>query len=173
MLSIDQRGAPARLPLAEIVTGGSRYVSAPAAFAGFMAGLRLRAELLTEPGWNQPASAAGRFAWFRTLMHGVVPRFYDVAHLERLGGRFALRLDGAGASASGIGDFTVIAMNRRVLTLSGLPLDAETGAPVIDAAIRADAYRALWNDLIAELADTTLARIEAARAARRAASSAA
>ncbi|MGE7155990.1 hypothetical protein ACQKJ1_19890 [Methylorubrum rhodesianum] len=169
MLSIDQRGGTARLSLAEIVTGGRRYVSAPAAFAGFMAGLRLRPELLAEPGWNQPAGAAGRFAWFRTLMHGVVPRFYDVTHLERLGGRFALRLDGAGASEAGIGDFTVIAMNRRILTLSGLPLDEETGEPVIDAAIRADAYLALWNDLLADLADTTLARIEAARAARRAA----
>lgn len=160
MLSIDQRGTAARLSLPEIVTGGSRYVSAPAAFAGFVAGLKVRRELLTEPGWNQAAGAAGRFAWFRTLMHGVVPRVYDVAHLERLGGRFALRLDGAG-------DFTVIAMNRRVLTLSGLPLDDETGLPVIDAAIRADAFQALWNDLIADLAETTLARIEAARAPRR------
>jgi hypothetical protein len=95
----------------------------------------------------------------------VVPRFYDVTHLERLGGRFALRLDGARTQ----GDFTVVAMNRRVLTLSGLPLDAETGAAVFDAAIRADAYLALWNDLLADLAETTLARIEAARAARPAA----
>lgn len=166
MLMIDLRNGNARLSLAEIVTGGRRYVSAPAAFAGFMAGLRLGPELLTEPGWQLPAGAAGRFAFFRTLMHGVIPRFYDAAHLERLGGRFALRLDGAGAGGGGIGDYTVIALNRRVLTLSGLPLDEDGAEPVIDAAIRADAFLALWNDLLADLAATTLARIEAARAAR-------
>ncbi|KMO28859.1 hypothetical protein [Methylobacterium aquaticum] len=165
MLSIDQRGSGARLTLAEIVTAGRLHVSAPAAFAGFMAGLTLRPGLLAEDGWDRPAGAATGFARLRTLMHGVIPRVYDVTHLERLGGRFALRVDG-GAGAAGIGDFTVVAVNRRVLTLSGLPLDEETGETVIDAAIRADAFLALWNDLLADLADATLARIEAARPAR-------
>ena len=166
MLSIDLRNSTARLSLEAIVTGGRRYVSAPAAFAGFAAGLRLTPELLTEPALRQPAGAAGRFASFRTLMHAALPRFYDVAHLERLGGRFALRLvphlDPAGTPAAPVGDFTVTAVNRRVLTLSGLPLDEDTGAPVIDAAIRADAFQAFWNDRVAELAAATLARIEAA-----------
>ena len=163
MLMIDQRNHTARLALAEIVAGGRRYVTNPVAFSGFMAGLRLRPEILAEPDWLKPAGAAGRFAFFRTLMHGTLPRLYDAAHLQRLGGRFALRIEGAGAH----GDYTVIVLNRRVLTLSGLPLDAETGATVIDAAIRADVFLALWNDLLAELAQATLGRIEATRAATR------
>lgn len=156
---IDQRNHTARLSLSEIVTGGRRYVSHPAAFSSFMAGLRLSPEILSEQDWLKPAGAAGRFAFFRVLMHGTLPRLYDAAHLETLGGRFALRIEGAG----GHGDYTVIAMNRRVLTLSGLPLDEETGAAVIDTAIRADAFLALWNDMLAELAQATLRRIEIAR----------
>jgi hypothetical protein len=161
MLMIDMRNSTARLPLREIVGGGRRYVSNPAAFAGFMAGVRLTPETLADPLWRSPAGAAGRFAFFRSLMHEALPRLYDPAHLDGLGGRFALRLDGAG----GRGDFSVVAVNRRVLTLSGLPLDEATGAPVIDAAIRADAFLALWNDMLADLAQATLARIGAARAA--------
>lgn len=161
MLMVDMRNSTARISLREIVAGGRRYVSNPAAFSGFVAGLKLRPEILTEPEWQSPASAAGRFAFFRSLMHGAVPRLYDVAHLEAVGGRFALRLTGAGRH----GDYTVSAINRRVLTFSGLPLDEASGGPVIDAEIRADVFLALWNDLLAELAETTLARFSAARAA--------
>ena len=166
MLMIDMRNSTARISLREIAAGGRRHVSNPVAFAGFIAGVRLTPDALSEPEWRNPASAAGRFAFFRTLMHEILPRSYDVAHLEGLGGRFALRLVGAGKH----GDYTVIALNRRVLTLSGLPIVGESGEAVIDASIRADVFLALWNDMLAELAETTLARIGAARAvARRAA----
>lgn len=161
MLMIDMRNSTARISLHEVATGGRRYVSNPAAFAGFIAGVRLTLDTLSEPEWRNPASAAGRFAFFRNLMHGTLPRLYEVAHLEGLGGRFALRLTGAGR----YGDYTVIALNRRVLTLSGLPIDSESGEAVIDASIRADVFLALWNDMLADLAETTLARIGAARAA--------
>jgi hypothetical protein len=161
MLMVDMRNHTARLSLDEIMGSGRRYVSNPVAFSGFMAGLRLRPEILGEPEWRNPASAAGGFAFFRTLMHGAVPRLYDPAHLEALGGRFALRLNGAGRHS----DYTVTLINRRVLTFSGLPLDEADGAAVIDAAIRADAFLALWNDLLADLAQTTLARLAAARPA--------
>ncbi|KNY20755.1 hypothetical protein [Methylobacterium sp. ARG-1] len=163
MLMIDMRNSTARLSLPEITAAGRRYVSNPAAFAAFMAGLRLGPEILAEPEWRFAAGAAARFTFFRTLMHAGVPRFYDLRHLEGLGGRFALRLAGAGRH----GEFTVVAVNRRVLTLSGLPRDDATGRPVIDAEIRADAFLALWNDLLAELAQTTLERIAASRTALR------
>lgn len=158
---VDLLNSTARMPLGEVMAGGRRYVSNPAAFAGFVAGLRLRPEILAQPEWRNAASAAGGFAFFRALMHGAVPRLYDVAHLESLGGRFALRLAGAGRFC----DYTVTAVNRRVLTFSGLPLDEASGRAVIDAEIRADVFLALWNDLLAELAQSTLDRLAAARAA--------
>lgn len=162
MLSVDLRGNSARLSLAEIISGGERYVSSPAAFAAFAMGLRLEPWLLAEGLGGQGAGAAAGFTYFRALMHGVVPRIYDVRHLERLGGRFALRI----ADLGGRGDFTVIAMNRRVLTLSGLPHDAATGRPVIDAEIHAGAFLAFCNDLLAELAEGTLRRIAERRIAQ-------
>lgn len=154
---LDLRNSTARISLDEILAGGRRHVSNPAAFAAFMAGLRLSPALLKEPDWRRPASAAGGFAFFRTLMHVAVPRFYDARHLDGLGGRFALRLAGAGRAS----DYTVTVLNRRVLTLSGLPLDPASGAAVIDAEIRADVFLALWNDLTAELAQATLERLGA------------
>lgn len=160
MLMIDMRNSTARISLREIMDGGRRYVSNPAAFSAFVAGLRLDPKILSEPEWYRSASAAGRFAFFRSLMHGLVPRLYDAAHLDALGGRFALRLAGAGR----FGDYTVTLINRRVLTLSGLPLDEESGRAVIDAEIRADVFLALWNDLLAELARSTLEQLAAARA---------
>lgn len=162
MLMVDMRNSTARIGLHEIAAGGRRFVSNPAAFAGFVAGVRLTPDALSGAEWRNPASAAGRFSFFRTLMHESLPRFYDVTHLEELGGRFALRLLGAGR----YGNYTVTALNRRVLTFSGLPVD-EKGEAVIDASVRADVFLALWNDMLAGLAETTLARIDAARAAVR------
>ncbi|PJI54270.1 hypothetical protein CTI14_17415, partial [Methylobacterium radiotolerans] len=66
---IDMRNSTARLSLPEITAAGRRYVSNPAAFAAFVAGLRLGPEILAEPEWRFAAGAAARFAFFRTLMH--------------------------------------------------------------------------------------------------------
>jgi hypothetical protein len=162
MLMVDMRNTTARISLREIATSGRRYGSNPVAFSSFMAGVQLGPDLLMEEVWQNSASAASGFSLFRTLMHGVLPRFYDVRHLEKLGGRFALRLDGAGRR----GEFTVIALNRRVVTLSGLPLDEANGGAVVDSSIRADVFLALWNDLLAAVAETTLNRIGATRAAQ-------
>ncbi|XSC45553.1 hypothetical protein ACF1BQ_005525 [Bradyrhizobium sp. RDT10] len=96
-------------------------------------------------------------------MLGLLPQLYDVRHLEALGGRFALRVTGIGRH----GDFTTMAVNRRVVTLTGLPLDEASGAAIADASVRADVFLALWNDMLADLAETTLAHIAAARSARR------
>jgi hypothetical protein len=156
---IDMRNSTARIAMREIAAAGRRYTSNPAALANFMAGVHLTREALLEGTWRSPAGAAGNFAFFRNLMLGSLPRFYDLRHLEALGGRFALRVTGIGRH----GDFTILAVNRRVVTLTGLPLDAASGAAIFDASIRADAFLALWNDMIADLAKTTLADIAAAR----------
>ena len=159
MLIVDIRNSSARLSLAEIVASGQRYVSDPSAFAAFAAGLRLEPWLLTQRMADRGVGAASGSIYFQNLMKAVVPRVYDITHLEKLGGRFALRLSGLGRR----GEFTVVAVNRRVLTLSGLPRDEVTGQPVIDADIRADAFLAFCNDQLAELAEATLQRFADAR----------
>jgi hypothetical protein len=161
MLMIDTRNSTARITMREIAAAGRRYASNPIALSSFMAGVRLTPELLLEGMWRNPAGAAGKFAFFPNLMLGLLPRIYDVRHLEALGGRFALRVTGIGRH----GDYTTMAVNRRVVTLTGLPLDEASGTSIIEASIRADAFLALWNDMLADLAETTLTRIAAARSA--------
>ncbi|MDQ8731889.1 hypothetical protein [Bradyrhizobium sp. LHD-71] len=159
MLMIDMRNSTARVTMREITAAGRRYASNPIALASFMAGVRLAPEVLLEATWRNTAGAAGNFAFFRNLMLGLLPRIYDVRHLETLGGRFALRVMGIGRH----GEFTTMVVNRRVVTLTGLPLDEVAGTAIIDASIRADVFLALWNDMLAELAETTLTRIAMAR----------
>ena len=158
MLMVDMRNSTARITLREILASGRRYVSNPIAFCGFAAGVKMTPGLLLDQDWQNSAGAANRFALFRSVMYELLPRIYDVRKLEAMGGRFALRL-------TGVGDYTVIALNRRVVTLAGLPRDEVTQQPIIDAEMRADVFLALLNEMLARLAETTLARIAAARAA--------
>jgi hypothetical protein len=158
MLMVDMRNTTARISLREIVNGGRRYVSNPIAFNSFVSGVKLTPDLLLEPAWQQSASASAKFPFFRSVMHEVLPRIYDVRQLYAMGGSFALRL-------TGVGDYTVTAINRRVVTLVGLPMDEATGKPVIDAEMRPDVFMSLCNDMLAQLAETTLSRITAAKAA--------
>src|SRR5579883_3349473 len=130
MLMVDLRNTTACITIEEILASGQRLVSNPGAFASFVSGLAATPNLLLEKCWQLPANASGNFAFFRTFLHEVLPVFYNVRHLEKLGGRFCLRL-------TGVGDFTVIALNRRVVTLRGAPMD-DNGAPVIDVEIRPD-----------------------------------
>lgn len=159
MLMVDLRKSTARISLRQIQAAGRRYVSNPVAFSYFMAGVKLTPAILLETGWQRSGAASNRFEYFRTLMHHVLPKVYDVRHLEQLGGRFALRI-------TRVGDYTVMALNRRIVTLAGLPIDDESGKPFVDAEIRADVFMALCNDMLAELAQTTLKALDKAKAVR-------
>lgn len=158
MLMVDTRNDNARITLTEILASGRRYVSNPIAFGAFAQGFVFTPDLLLDKRLQLSSSASRRFAFFRTLMLELVPAIYDVRHLESLGGRFCLRI-------KAVGDFTVIAMNRRVVTLTGHPLDEESGKPAIDAEIRADALMGLCNSYISELSERILRTIAASRQA--------
>ncbi|WP_088348658.1 MULTISPECIES: hypothetical protein [Rhodomicrobium] len=159
MLMVDMRNNTARITMQEILASGRRLVSNPVAFASFMEGLVLTPDILLDPRWQLPGNASSRFSFFRSAMFEVLPTLYDARHLEKLGGRFALRL-------TGVGDYTVIALNRRVVTLSGLPVEEQSGKPVIDAEMGADVFMALCNELIADLSERTLKTLTAARSGR-------
>ena len=147
MLIVDMNNRAARITMRELVAAGRRYASNPIAFARFMAGLKPSSDLLLDrrlgPG---PGRSGNRFTFFHVVMHELLPAHYDVQHLQSLGGRFCLRL-------TAVGDYTVIALNRRVVTLRGLPADPATGQMTFDAEVRADAFRALCNDIVVELCE--------------------
>ena len=147
MLMVDGHTS-ARITLEEILTTGTPVVSNSIAFASFARGLRLEPALLTDKCWRTPGDAAARFGFFRVFMHETLPRFYDVRHLESMGGRFSLRL-------TRIADFTVVAMNCRIVTLQGPPQD-DTAAAIIHAEMSGAVFMAFCNELLAQATETTL-----------------
>lgn len=158
MLLIDSGNTNARVTMREILSSGRRWVSNPIAFASFMSGLTLTSDLLLDKRLRQASGASQQGALFRSFMHEMLPSRYDARHLDALGGRFALRL-------TGLADFTVIVLNRRVVTLSGLPVDDLGGETLIDAEMGGDVFMALLNDMFADLSARTLNAISARNAA--------
>jgi hypothetical protein len=158
MLLIDTDNTGARLGIDELLRGARRGVSNPIAFAAFLAGWHPPADTLLDKRWSARGGAASNGQLFRRFLHQLLPEHYDVRHLERLGGRFALRL-------TGVGDFTTLALNRRVVTLSGLPRDGATGAAVIDVEIGGDVFLAVINGRLGDLATRVLRALAPGEAA--------
>jgi len=149
MLPIDMSAFSARLSLQEIRAGGKRYVSNPALFCEFMKGLKVGYGLLLDQRLEYSASASGGFLLFNFFLHEILPSYYNVRHLEAMGGRFALRL-------LGVGDYTVTALNRRVVTFKGLPLSETANMPAVDVEMRPEVFIALCNELLAQLSERVL-----------------
>lgn len=154
MLMIDTRRMTARITIQDILKVGKQWASNPVALGAFMLGVKLPADTLLDPRWRLPASLSGQRGFYDAVVGDLVPSAYDVRHLDTLGGRFALRLIGGG-------DYTVIAMNRRVVTLPGLPIEEATGQPVIDTEMRADVFTAVCNELLFNLAESMVKAFDA------------
>ena len=140
MQIIDMDRFSARISMKD-VAAGKRWVSNPAAFEAFMAGVNFNATTHLDSIWRLPPDIARRNTLFLAIVSELLPSVYDVRHLESLGGRFALRI-------TGIGDYTVTALNRRIVTFTNLPVDEATSEPVIDVEIRADVFLAVINELV-------------------------
>jgi hypothetical protein len=154
MLLIDLHTTTARLTVHDIVSAGTKYVSNPKLFAAFIAGLTPTADLLLDGRWKLSGGASRHFAFFHLLMHQILPSIYDVRHLDKLGGRFSLRLNR-------VGDFTVTTLNRRIVTFKGLPVDEATGKFIIDVEMRPEVLMALCNELLVNISELTLQNIPA------------
>jgi hypothetical protein len=137
------------MSLQEILAGGKRYVSNPALFCEFMKGLKVGYGLLLDQRLTTAASASGGFMLFNFFLHEILPEYYNVRHLEAMGRRFALRLNG-------VGDYTVTALNRRVVTFKGLPISEATKTLVIDVEMRPEVFIALCNEIVAQLSERVL-----------------
>ncbi|MGD1881491.1 MAG: hypothetical protein ACFB11_04085 [Paracoccaceae bacterium] len=141
-------GGGPRITLEQIQVAGQRYSANPMAFAMFAAGIRPHSDLLLDGQLTRPVGASGRYAFFDYVMHRILPGLFSPDHLAQLGGRFALRIDG-------VGSYTLTMLNRRIITLKGLP-HCPDGKPLADSSIRADAFLGLFNQMLADLATQVL-----------------
>lgn len=150
MKIIDSRplGGGVQLTMEDIHAAGTKYTNNRISFAAFIGGLRLHPDLLLDQQLTQSVGASGRSTFFSYVMHHVIPNTYDIQHLANLGGSFALGIQD-------VGSFTVTLLNRRVVTLKGLPVDLQ-GQNVLDSSIRADAFLALFNGFLVQLAQKAL-----------------
>ncbi|MGC4024514.1 MAG: pre-peptidase C-terminal domain-containing protein [Mesorhizobium sp.] len=124
-------------------------ISNPHTFRKFAAGLRMEPDFLLNDRWSQLPALNSPAQMFGVIMLEMLPLCYDAAELEKLGGSFSIRI-------IGVGDYTFIAMNRRVITLFGLPIDAGTGIETLDLEIAPDVLQAFCRGLLLDIADDVL-----------------
>jgi len=90
---------------------------------------------------------------FGVVMHEMLPICYDASVLEAIGGTFCMRI-------SGVGEYTLAVVSRRIVTLAGLPVDAKTQAKIIDLEIAPDVMLAFCRGLLLDIADDVLSEDE-------------
>lgn len=141
-------GGGPQITMDQIEASGKRYASNPAALRSFIVGIQANIDLLQDQGMTSSVGARGSDMFFDHFMHNIIPKFYSPAQLESLGGSFAIRVSNGK-------DYTVSLINRRVLTLKGLPFDLD-GRRIEDTSIRADALLGLINHLLSNLASRVI-----------------
>ncbi|MGC4024515.1 MAG: hypothetical protein QM744_04785 [Mesorhizobium sp.] len=127
----------------------STRLSSPDAFRKFAKGIRMEQDFLLNDRWAQLPPMNSAADMLGVVMHQMLPVCYDAAWLEGLGGSFGVRV-------TGIGDYTFITMNRRVVTLSGLPVDASSGAETLDLEIAPEILQGFCRGLLLDIADDVL-----------------
>jgi len=128
---------------------GSR-VSNPDIFRKFAGGLRLDENFLMNDRWAQLAPAKSPSALYGLIMQEMLPISYDANWLEAMGGSLSIRI-------TDVGDYTLVAMNRRVVTLSGLPVDAVTNEQTFDLEIAPEVILSFCRGLLLDVAEDVLA----------------
>jgi hypothetical protein len=124
-------------------------VSDPRRFQDLAKGIHLAEDFLLNDRWAQfPKSTHPTYA-FDLVMQEMLPTAYSAAWLEKLGGHFGLRI-------TNVGDYTMMAVQRRVVTLSGLPRDMKTNEEVVDLEISPDIFMAFCRGLILDVAEDVL-----------------
>lgn len=124
-------------------------VSNPEQFRKFAEGIAIDGNFLHNERWSHTAPPQTASGVYDHVMHEMLPTVYNAAWLETQGGHFGIRL-------TGVGDYTVLAINRRVVTLSGLPTDVETGLEAIDFEMSPDIFLAFARGLLLNAAEDLL-----------------
>ncbi|WP_028583671.1 hypothetical protein [Desulfogranum mediterraneum] len=132
----------------EIAYLEAEKISDPKAFLSFAEGLTLSSEMLASERWQNAEIGRDDKSMFDFIMEEMLPHFYNLN---------ALKVSGdIGIAISGIGGYTVAAVNERVLVMQGLPIDLANGDPVADFEISPDIFLAFCRGLLLEVSDTVL-----------------
>ena len=117
-------------------------------FSAFAEGIKIDDEFLFNERWTQ-SGAAPQTNPIDFVMFEMLPSAYDLDILEKMGGSLGFRI-------SGVGDYTLISLNNRVVTLSGLPIDFETNNEVLNCEISPDVFMGFCRGLLLDVADDML-----------------
>ena len=147
MLHIDSLNKLA-LSLEDIRRMSSGRISDVGAFEKFAGGVRLDEEFLSNDRWGGQTLTNGT-DMFNLVLHEMLPTVYDATYLEKIGGSVSIRI-------AGVGDYTMIAVCGRVVTLSGAVVDGNTGEEYFDFEIAPDVFMGFCRTLLLEMADNIL-----------------
>ncbi len=136
------------LTVDDIIQMDTGRVSNTENFEKFSKGINLREDFLLNDRWNTSALEAGA-SIFDFVMHEMLPSVYDVSWLDKIGGHFGIRI-------TGVGDYTALSVNHRVVTLAGASVDFETYEEVIDVEIAPEVLSGFFRGLLLDVADSVL-----------------
>jgi hypothetical protein len=117
-------------------------------FREFAAGISVTPAFMTQARWQNTGPNGGTDAVFGFIMHEMLPEVFDIDVLAQKG-PFGIRI-------TGIGDFTVAAINLRMVVFKGLPLDMMKDTELIDFEIAPDAFMAYCRGLMLAVAEEIL-----------------
>lgn len=123
-------------------------ISDPEKFRGFANGIEMREEFLLHDRWKKNSATTTKGV-FDIMMHEMLPLVYDPAHLASLGGLLGLKI-------TDVGGYSITAVSHRVVVLSDLPIDWQTGQEVIDFEISGDVFMAFCRGLVLRVSEDLL-----------------
>lgn len=124
-------------------------VSSTEMFRIFAAGFHVGEDFVLNDRWSHLPKLKSVSAMYGVVMQEMLPVCYDAAQLEGFGGHFSIRI-------TDVCDYTLIAVNRRVVVLVGLPFDVQQGAETIDLEIAPEVLMAFCRGLLLDVADNVL-----------------
>ena len=122
-------------------------VSDPEKFLFFASGIAIDDNFLFNDRWSQEAVAPQH--QFHFIFQEMLPAVLDVNVVDQMGGHVGIRI-------TDVADFTVLSVNDRVITLTGLPQDVRSGSEVMDIEIAPDVFMGFCRGLLLETADEIL-----------------
>jgi hypothetical protein len=117
-------------------------------FSVFAEGIKIDDEFLFSERWA-PSDAIPHSSTIDLVMFEMLPAAYDVDVLEKMGGCLGFRI-------TDVGDYALISLNNRVVTLSGLPIAFETNSEILNCEISRDVFMGFCRGLLLDVADNML-----------------
>lgn len=148
MLQIDSISNLA-LSVDDVCSMDTSRVSSAKVFREFAKGISVPKGFLWNDRWQYLGNFQKPSAVFNCVMHEMLTLAYDTNRLESMGGHVGIRV-------TGVGEYMLVALNGRVVTFSGLPVDQVTGEEVCDIEIAPDVFLAFCRGVLLDVAGELL-----------------